>query len=70
MWSSDVELFDHFSVYLASHGPLQQFIEKIIEFVKEINSHAKSPGAWEPGSQRPQHLKQPKHLRVARRPAA
>ena len=29
-------------------------------------SHAKSLGAWEPGSQRPQHLKQPKHLRVAR----
>ena len=32
--------------------------------------HAKSPGAWEPGSQPPEHLKQPKHLRVARRPAS
>ena len=30
--------------------------------------HAKSPGAWEPGSQRPQHCKQPKYLRVDRRP--
>ena len=40
MWSSDVELFDHFSVYLASHAPLQQFIEKIIEFVKEINDRS------------------------------
>ena len=54
--------------FVSNHQTLKHKLLTIIS-QDTIGRHAKSPGSWESGSQRPEHLKQPKHLRVARRPA-
>ena len=45
------------------------FLEYKISFKSEKQA-CKKPESLGPGSQRPEHLKQPEHLRVAKRPAA